>query len=365
MNMTDHLPEPNTSATTIEISVPAQLPSEPIVSVYMLTYNHERFIAQAIEGVIAQRCDFPIELIIGEDHSPDRTGSIVRDYQKKFPGLIRVLTARRNVGMNTNGDRCLKACRGKYVAICEGDDYWTDPNKLSTQVALLESSIDVSLVCHAVILFDDKKHQANHRVHRVAHRSRLILPSELVLGDGALIPTCSIVVRADVIRDCPKWWELCAVGDYPLVLRASQLGRVAYVDMVMGAYRINVQGSWSMRHIPDITHRARHAQQMKEMLVGFLRTSNIKLDREVEIVVSKYFFDAIVRTRGTLAERRELFRQHRSELLWADRWVAMLAIVSGQNLGWLRTPSKRVSAMLRRVRADMTQSRAERDNVAT
>jgi len=92
----------------------------------MITYNHERYIIQAIQGVLMQKTDFPIELIIGEDCSTDRTREIVFDYQKKYSDRIRVITADNNVGMMNNSSRTMAACRGKYIALCEGDDYWTD-----------------------------------------------------------------------------------------------------------------------------------------------------------------------------------------------------------------------------------------------
>lgn len=129
-----------------EISNPAALSKNPLVSVKMITYNHEPYIAQAIEGVIMQETDFPIELIIGEDCSTDRTREIVLDYQKKHPDIIRVITSEKNVGMQKNSFRTNKACRGKYIAICEGDDYWIDPLKLRKQVDFLEANSDYGMV---------------------------------------------------------------------------------------------------------------------------------------------------------------------------------------------------------------------------
>ena len=106
-----------------EISDPAVMNKLPLVSVHMITFNHEPYIARAIEGVLMQETDFPIELVIGEDCSTDGTREIVLEYQKKHPETIRVITSARNVGPNVNELRTDKACRGRYVAYCEGDDY--------------------------------------------------------------------------------------------------------------------------------------------------------------------------------------------------------------------------------------------------
>jgi glycosyltransferase involved in cell wall biosynthesis len=111
----------------------------PLVSVEMITYNHAPYIAKAIEGVLHQKTTFPFELVIGEDCSPDGTREIVFDYQKKYPELIRVITSNKNVGAAKNGSRTGKACLGKYIAFCEGDDYWRRPEKLGMQVDYLEN----------------------------------------------------------------------------------------------------------------------------------------------------------------------------------------------------------------------------------
>ena len=99
----------------------------PLVTVRTSTYQHAPFIKKCIEGVLMQKTDFPIEFIIGEDYSKDGTREIVFEYAKKYPDIIRVFTADYNVGSKANGRRCIKAARGKYMALCEGDDYWTDP----------------------------------------------------------------------------------------------------------------------------------------------------------------------------------------------------------------------------------------------
>lgn len=120
----------------IEQSDPSRLCRNPLVSVHMLTYNHERYIRQAIEGVLNQKTDFEYELVIGEDASTDQTREICFEYQRRYPEKIRVLWSETNLYVNGggNGTRVTAACRGKYIAYCEGDDYWTNPDKLQMQV---------------------------------------------------------------------------------------------------------------------------------------------------------------------------------------------------------------------------------------
>lgn len=114
----------------------------------MLAYNHERFIEQAIQSVLAQRTDYQFELIIGEDCSPDKTREIIRKYEQQYPDKLRPLYREKNMGMARNMLDCLKHCSGKYIAFLEGDDYWTSPDKLQMQTDFLESHPDYAAVYH-------------------------------------------------------------------------------------------------------------------------------------------------------------------------------------------------------------------------
>ena len=115
------------------------LAKPPLVSVHMITYNRALYIRQAIDGVLAQNTTFPIELVIGEDCSTDGTREIVFEYQRQHPDLIRLVVSDSNVGASDNSRRSLALCRGKYIAFCEGDDYWTDSYKLQKQADFLGS----------------------------------------------------------------------------------------------------------------------------------------------------------------------------------------------------------------------------------
>lgn len=151
-----------------EIGDQAVLSKVPLVSVAMITYNHESYIAQAIEGVLMQETDFQIELVIGEDCSTDLTRQIVKEYQKRRPDIVRVIIAGQNVGMNNNMLRTEISCRGKYIAYCEGDDYWHHPKKLQMQVDYLESHPECGLV-HGDI---DRLHQETGFVEQGVNTSR-------------------------------------------------------------------------------------------------------------------------------------------------------------------------------------------------
>jgi len=234
----------NILAETIEISDTRALAVKPLVSVYMLAYRHEKFITEAIEGVIAQQCDFPLELIIGEDYSPDNTRAIVIDYQQRYPQLIRVLTADRNIGIIANAARSIAALRGKYVAICEGDDYWHHPRKLQIQVDAMRADKSITL-CHT-----DFDRRIGDRISRSVYAHN---PPEYLAKDDAYynllhrwsVITATSVYRADVMRQFmqsrfnrPDW----PFGDYNKALFASTQGRVLYLPISTATWR-KVPGS--------------------------------------------------------------------------------------------------------------------------
>lgn len=126
----------------------------PLLSVVTITYNHAQYIGKCIEGVLMQRVNFPMEFIIAEDCSTDETRSICVKYAKRYPNLIRLIVSDANVGVLANERRAFEAVRGKYVAYCEGDDYWTDPLKLQRQVDFLESHPDYSVCFHRCLHYD-------------------------------------------------------------------------------------------------------------------------------------------------------------------------------------------------------------------
>ena len=236
----------------IETADWSKLPADPLVSVHMLAYRHEKFIAQAIEGVIAQRCDFPFELIIGEDCSPDGTLEIARAYQARYPQLIRVVTGPYNVGMHKNAQRCGALCRGKYIALCEGDDFWHDSKKLQMQVDLMESN-PAMVLCHT-----DFDRMTRFRTKRSVHRSKAsaTYPAqgnayESLLLDWSVM-TATALYRRDIVSDftrTPFYTHEWPFGDRNLMLYASLRGTVGYIDKSTATFR-KMLGSASNSGLP-------------------------------------------------------------------------------------------------------------------
>lgn len=226
-----------------EISDRTILPADPVVSIRMITYNHAPYIADAIEGVAAQRCGFPIELVIGEDCSTDQTREICLASQRKYPHLIRLLVSGQNVGWRANGLRVRQRSRGKYVAWCEGDDYWHSPLKLQKQVDLLERRPDVGLVhCDADYLHV-KTGARKRSVHQYTPRPSFDegLFAQILLSQYFVV-TCTAICRStllDKIRTTSSYQNRPSLpmGDTVLWLELSRLTSFGYIPESMATRR--------------------------------------------------------------------------------------------------------------------------------
>jgi len=213
--------------------------NSPLVSVISLVYQHVAFIEKAIESWLMQKTNFDFEIIIGEDNSTDGTRKIVFDYAKKYPDIIRVITSDSNVGMRENSVRAKKASRGKYIALCEGDDYWIDPLKLQKQVDFMEANPDFSLCFHdAIVLMDNKSRQPNYFCTK---DQKEITTTEDVIKRW-YIPTASMLMKRDHLIESPEWFKNVYNGDWATQLILSTKGKIKYIDDLMSVYRKNEGG---------------------------------------------------------------------------------------------------------------------------
>lgn len=219
---------------------------EPLVTVRTSTYQHGNFIKECIEGIINQKTNFQFEFIIGEDFSTDGTREIVFEYAKKYPNVIRVITADYNVGSKANGRRCIAASRGKYMAICEGDDYWTDPYKLQKQVDFLEANPEYVLT-HTDYT---NKNQETGEITEAIHESKGDIPNEeescapLIISDRYHVATCTAVFRMKESLYIDKKYaddfdERYVMGDYQRWFHLARLGKLKYLPEVTATYRRN------------------------------------------------------------------------------------------------------------------------------
>ena len=216
------------------------------VSVCVVTYNHERYIAQAIESVLAQRTTFPYEIVIGEDCSTDNTRAIVRDLVARYPDRIRLRLADRNQGGKQNFMGTFNDCRGQYVVILEGDDYWTCADKLQLQVEALEAHPNWALCFHpATCVYEDGR-QGPELLPESWDRSEGRLED---LFERNFMATSSVLFRNRLFPALPDWFAEISIGDWALHILNAAHGRIGFLPQVMSAYRIHAGGVFSSRSL--------------------------------------------------------------------------------------------------------------------
>ena len=219
---------------------------EPILSICCITYKHEKFIAMALDSFLMQETDFPFEILVSDDCSPDNTATIIKEYIEKFPNIINPCLRSKNVGMITNGLENLKRAKGKYIALCEGDDYWTDINKLQIQVDFLNNNLDYVVSTHDAFTVDENENKLN--TTRVPAEFKKDFSAEnLILSKAWLATACSVFKNVVPFHDILEM-NMIENGDTFLWSVLGQYGKSKYhEDILPAAYHMHTGGICSMQ----------------------------------------------------------------------------------------------------------------------
>jgi len=226
-----------------------------LVSISCITYNHEKYISEALESFLMQKTNFKYEILIHDDASTDNTAKIIREYEKKYPEIIKPIYQTVNqyskkikITIIYNYPRA----KGKYIALCEGDDYWTDPFKLQKQVDYMELHPECSLCTHAAEIRSSRKKLI--RNIRPYTKNRFYSVEEVISGGGGLFATSSMLFKTAIVKKMPHFYMIAPVGDAPLTIFLALKGHVYYIDCCMSVYRYMVEDSWSRRNL--LNHKA-------------------------------------------------------------------------------------------------------------
>jgi glycosyltransferase involved in cell wall biosynthesis len=205
------------------------------ISVGIVTYNQEKYIAQSVEGVLNQKTNYSFEILIADDFSTDNTRNIILNYQKSYPDNIFLLLQKKNVGGRKNFIDLIKNLNGEYIALCDGDDYWTDPYKLQKQVDYLESHPDFAMCSHEVKIIYDEVEERNPFVEPLK-----ISNFDDIVTQGHFVPSLSMVFRKKALPKIPSWFNDLWVLDIPLVHLITHYGKNYYMGEIMGIKRKNI-----------------------------------------------------------------------------------------------------------------------------
>lgn len=266
---------------------------KPLVSVCVTTYNHEPYLAAALDSILAERCDFGVEIILGEDCSSDGTLAICREYAERYPEKITLIASHENVGWRENYRRCVEAASGKYIAFCDGDDYWCDEHHLADEVALMEQNEELGLCYTLAERRDAKGELIGHFPMGVGHTSL-----DALLHDWC-VENCTALARREAVlqyyaveqpQHHPEW----LTEDLPMWLFVAAHYGVAYIDRVTAVHRV----------FPDSVS---HSSSLAKRLAFCDSSSNIKL----------WFDERYNHSR----QRRHLLRERMNTALWVHSHI--------------------------------------------
>jgi glycosyltransferase involved in cell wall biosynthesis len=219
----------------------------PVVSVLMVTFNQQEYVSQAIKSVLDQQSRYSLELIVRDDCSTDETRKIVSSYVDRYPSVVRCISSNCNRGFQANFLEGLKCCSGRYVAILDGDDYWTDVNKLNKQVRMLEMNSHCTLCFGQSLEFYDD----GIGISRVSPQFERIEFTIYDILTWCFIPSSTAVFRNDLQLSIPSWVQHMPMVDWVLWVLLALKGNIVHVKEVLSAYRKHSRGVWTGKTIPE------------------------------------------------------------------------------------------------------------------
>ena len=237
------------------------------VSIICNTFNHEKYIRDALEGFVAQQTDFPFEVLIHDDASTDRTADIIREYEERYPDIINPIYQNENkysLKIPISATYQYPRVKGEYVAFCEGDDYWTDPLKLQKQYDALESHPDIDICAHASVTIsavDGTVLRYNKRLQKNG-----VIPTETVIdGGGGYVASASLFYRKALLDNIPPFRQMYGL-DYTLQVHGALRGGMYYLSDEMSVYREGVPNSATQRMRSDIKKKIANGNRVYQVL---------------------------------------------------------------------------------------------------
>ncbi|WP_394121460.1 glycosyltransferase family 2 protein [Planococcus donghaensis] len=299
--------------------------TKPLVSIVCTSYNHGDYLAEAIESFLMQKTDFDVEILIYDDASTDHSPQVIKYYENKYPSLIKPIYQTQN--QYSKGVRVElfnhNRAKGKYIAVCEGDDYWTDPYKLQKQIDYMEEHPACSMTVHAAdrVLSDKKKILSTVR----PEKGNAIFSVERVIeGGGDLVATNSMVYSKEKVSELAPFYLNAVVGDYPLVILAALHGTVDYLDANMSAYRVGVKGSWTERELATSMKRINHYYDMERMLDEINKYTHFNYNDSLMKAKRGYQFSLLLEQGNFKAAKRGEFRKIYLDLGAKKRMLLLL-----------------------------------------
>ena len=257
--------------------------SKPLISIWMITYNHEKYIGEAIDSILEQKTDFEYEIVIGEDCSTDGTRAILLEYKEKFPDKFKLLLHDENVGIVENMLQTFQACNGEYVAMLEGDDYWNDPTKLQKQVDFLRENPEY-IVCY-------------HNIEHITSKGQFLKDGgyskdydsdTMKVGRAEMQTSCCVYRNFGL--EFPEYFKDAYLFDPFLVHQAGFHGKAKFMDTIQASkYRIHTDGLWSgIKALKRLMISVMTKRRLHRNLDG-----NMRLQKKIDEVIKNQYIESL------------------------------------------------------------------------
>lgn len=273
--------------------------SKIMVSVCCLVYNHEKYLRKCLDGFIMQKTNFKFEVLIHDDASIDNSAEIIREYEKKYPDIIKPIYQKENQyskGVKINWEYQYPRAKGKYIALCEGDDCWSDENKLQIQFDTMEAEKTAAMSVHTVRCIMENGKLTNRYFPRNIIDKAVLKPCEfmkIIQWDTYPFQTSSYFIRStyihSLINDKPEFVRIANVGDIPLMLYMVTKGDIIYIDKVMSYYRLNSIGSYNSR-LNSYEKIIDHNKHMIRIYKLFNKCSGYRFNEYMQCGILNYEF---------------------------------------------------------------------------
>ena len=261
--------------------------SNILVSVYCLAYNHEKYIKQTLEGFVNQKTNFEFEVFVHDDASKDGTAEIIKEYAEKYPNIIVPILQKENQyskGVSISTNIIFPKMKGKYIAVCEGDDYWCDNNKLQIQVDFMENNPGYVACVHNSKIYDCIKNKTSIMYN--IKKDYDICFKDVIQCGAACYQTSSLLYKKEFMQNRPSFFdEIAPVGDWPLSIYLSLNGKIRFINKIMSVYRIYSAGSWTLKNTEDLK---KHNVKVNRMLKSVDEYTNYQYKDIIKNVILQH-----------------------------------------------------------------------------
>lgn len=291
----------------------------PVLSICCTTYNHEDYIRQALDGFLMQETNFPFEIIVRDDASTDKTAEIIKEYEKKYPNIIKPIYKKENT--YSKGVKpslvCFNKAMGDYIALCEGDDYWTDPKKLQIQVDEMQKYPQFGLSFHLSLSIDNLNNILCPKLH---DKNKIYSLKEIITGDFHLVQTNTIIFRKEKLHNLNyKLLTKSPVGDFWIRVSASMPNGALLINRIMGCYRVLSRGSWSTS-MQDSTRFIKYVSDMIKSVDDFDKYWGFKYTKNFFIYKNK-LINAVIRKDINYDHKLGFIKNYKKVMTFQNRFL--------------------------------------------